>query len=243
MKNKELWKPTIYVLDENHDLQIHPDQLGRGSDLTRGYHLHKINRIIKTYVRGKLLDLGCGFVPYYESYKDLITDSVCMDWENSYHKNPFIDIFHDINNPFPLANDDFDTILCTGVLEHIYRPHNLFQECYRVLKKNGKLIMPTVLSYAEHEPPFDYFRNTQYFLRRIADELGFEIVEMNTIGDGLFVMADISEKILAQTPYGNERYFKDLNNLIIYLIKKYTDNGHKILETYPKGYLTVFEKK
>lgn len=100
-----------------------------------------------------------------------------------------------------------------------------------------------MLSYCEHEPPFDYFRNTQYFLRRVAEETNFEVVELNVIGDGLFVMADISEKILVQTPYGQDRCFRDLHNMLKYLIKKYTDKGHTILENYPKGHLTVLRKK
>lgn len=243
MKNKELWKPSNFILDENKNLQVNPATMGRGSDLTRTYHLPIFNRVLKQYIKGKLLDLGCGYVPYYELYKDLITDSVCMDWENSYHQNPFIDIFHDINKPFPLPDNEFDSVLCTGVLEHIYEPHNLLKECHRILKQNGNLIITSVLSYCEHEPPFDYFRNTQFFLKRIADELNFELVELNTIGDGLFVMADISEKIIAQTNYKEDRCFRDLNNLLKYLIKKYTDNGHVILENYPKGHLTVLRKK
>lgn len=243
MKNKELWKPTRFIVDENNNLQVNPATLGTGSDLTRTYHLHDINRLIKTYIKGKLLDLGCGYVPFYEFYKNLITDSVCMDWANSYHQNPFIDIYHDINKPFPLPDNEFDSILCTGVLEHIYKPHDLFKECHRILKQNGNLLITSVLSYCEHEPPFDYFRNTQYFLQRIASELDFEVVELITIGDGLFVMADISEKILASTPYKDDKHLKNLNNLLKFLIEKYTDNGIPLLENFPKGHLTVLRKK
>jgi SAM-dependent methyltransferase len=52
--------------------------------------------------------------------------------------------------PFP--DDDFDTVLCCGVLEHVQRPADSLQELHRVLRSGGRLLiykLPNRLSYLE----------------------------------------------------------------------------------------------
>ena len=51
------------------------------------------------------------------------------------------------------------------------------------------------MAYWEHEQPNDYLRHTRFFYERIAKENGFMMEEIVPIGDGLCVIADISQKI------------------------------------------------
>jgi len=57
---------------------------------------------VKRFVKGKLLDLGCGKVPLYIAYKNYITDNICVDWENTLHRNPHIDHYCDLTKALPL---------------------------------------------------------------------------------------------------------------------------------------------
>lgn len=41
------------------------------------------------------------------------------------------------------ANDSFDVIVACAVIEHVDNPNKMLSECYRVLKKNGILIITT----------------------------------------------------------------------------------------------------
>jgi len=41
----------------------------------------------------------------------------------------------------PFESDSFDIILASSVIEHIKNPDNFFQEAFRVLRKNGVLIV------------------------------------------------------------------------------------------------------
>lgn len=48
-----------------------------------------------------------------------------------------IDIQGDLLH-FPMKDESVDTIVCTGVLEHVSDPHRAVEEIYRVLKFRGK---------------------------------------------------------------------------------------------------------
>lgn len=241
MKNIKNWKPT-YVFVQDGKLKVNPKVLNRGSDIPIMLGSYITEYLIKKYVKGKLLDLGCGDVPNYEFYKDKITENVCMDWAETYHDNQFLDIIHDINNPFPLPDEEFDTILSSAVLEHIYNPKNVIAECYRILKKNGILILSANFSYWEHEAPYDYFRYTQYFFKRIAEETGFKVLEIVPIGDGLSSVADIVDKIMLSERFKKKILFKILHKLTRYLFNKYSYKNASVLPQQPLGYYVVLEK-
>lgn len=49
------------------------------------------------------------------------------------------DIVADLEKPLPLESDSADEILLRHVLEHVKDPMSLIDECYRILKKGGKL--------------------------------------------------------------------------------------------------------
>ena len=45
--------------------------------------------------------------------------------------------------PLPLTDAQFDFVTMLAVLEHLENPHALMQECFRILKKGGKIILTT----------------------------------------------------------------------------------------------------
>lgn len=49
-------------------------------------------------------------------------------------------IKHDLNNPLPYNDEEFDIVLAGDVFEHIYNVEQLAGECLRVLKTNGKIV-------------------------------------------------------------------------------------------------------
>jgi 2-polyprenyl-3-methyl-5-hydroxy-6-metoxy-1,4-benzoquinol methylase len=91
-------------------------------------------------------DLGCGHVPFYEIYRPLVTDIVCIDWCNSYHKNELLDYACDLTHSLPLESQSFDTVLLTDVLEHLYEPLRVLAEVRRVLRPGGHVIVGVPLT-------------------------------------------------------------------------------------------------
>jgi len=51
---------------------------------------------------------------------------------------------HDLMQvPYPIRDQSFDMIICADVLEHLYRPDVCVKEFYRILAKNGALLVST----------------------------------------------------------------------------------------------------
>ena len=78
----------------------------------------------------------------------------------------------------PVEDARFDHVVCTQVLEHLPEPLRVVAELGRVLKPGGTLWLSAPLFYAEHETPYDFFRYTQFGLRRLLEDAGFEVLEI-----------------------------------------------------------------
>lgn len=75
----------------------------------------------------------------------------------------------------PFKNGKFDAVMNTQVLEHLKEPSLFFNECYRVLKQNGKLFLTTNMAYKIHMEPHNYFFFTKYGLRYLAEKNNFKV--------------------------------------------------------------------
>jgi len=157
MKNKDKWKASKYVyrngrLASSKDLR----EVKAGSRLVADLVAVLYDTYIPKYATGKLIDLGCGKVPLFEAYKNYVMDNICVDWENTAHKNEYLDFECDLTKKMPFHDDEFDTLILSDVLEHIPQPEKLWQEMYRILSPKGKIILNVPFCYALHEEPHDY---------------------------------------------------------------------------------------
>ena len=123
--------------------------------------------VSKHAVRGHTLDLGCAD----SVYADLFPDRVGFDVKPGKR----VDVVGDAHK-LPFADETFDCILCTEVLEHLHTPHQAISEMNRVLKKDGLLILTTRFLIPIHDAPGDYFRYTKYGLRHLFKN--WSIVEL-----------------------------------------------------------------
>ena len=83
----------------------------------------------------------------------------------------------DLQN-IPAKDAYFDAILCSQVLEHLPYPTRVLDEFYRLLKPGGMLWLSTPLFYEEHEQPYDFYRYTQFGLRHLIGDSGFELTNI-----------------------------------------------------------------
>src|SRR5437660_6527726 len=120
MKNKEDWIPSKFVYKNGRLIGSRdPAEVGVSSRLIADIIAHFYDQYLKQYARGRLLDLGCGKVPFYAAYQELATDVLCVDWESSLHQSCHIDLELDVRRDFPFGDNEFDTIILSDVLEHI----------------------------------------------------------------------------------------------------------------------------
>jgi SAM-dependent methyltransferase len=241
VKNGNIWKPTKFEkYKDSFRASRDIEKVGPGYRFITDIHADKYHQMISKYATGKLLDLGCGDVALYEMYRPLVSELVCVDWGGSYHDVSHLDYEFNLNEPFPLEDNYFDTILLTDVLEHISNPDNIWKEMTRVLKTGGKIIIGVPFIHLIHEAPHDYFRYTEFRLKMYCDENCLNISELYPYGGALEIIIDILAKLFS---------FSRIISFIHYHLSKIitkTFIAKKIFnmtaQRYPLGYCLVAEK-
>src|SRR5882724_1024378 len=102
MRCKEIWRPTKFVLIDG---ELRADSTGAyvpvGSRIFGDLIAQHYEAALKRHARGRLLDLGCGNVPLFKVYRDLVDEVVCVDWPALLHQQKHIDLFADLTQPLP----------------------------------------------------------------------------------------------------------------------------------------------
>jgi len=119
----------------------------------------------------KTCDLGCGYRRFDQRIVNLdITLSEYVDIVGDAHILPF-------------ADETFDGIICTSVLEHVWNPVKVVNEIYRILKKGGKIYIEVPFLYPYHpvtETDMDYQRYTEAGLLNLFKD--FKPLELGVSG-------------------------------------------------------------
>lgn len=245
MKNREQWSPTKYVqgsrgLRASRD----PKMVGRSSrflvDILAPYY----QRAIAAHARGRLLDVGCGHVPLYGTYRDFVSENICIDWENTLHANPYLDHVLDLSTDLPFESGSFDTILLTDVLEHVPEPARVMAEIARLLRSQGKLILGVPFLYGLHEEPHDYYRYTEFALDRFCQQNGLRVITLEQYGGAPEVLFDLTAKCLDLLRPPLSSVLRPVHTLASHLCRTWPcrnlSNASKA--AFPMGYVLVAEK-
>ena len=192
MKNESLWRPSKFVkVDGQWRASRDQKQLNPASRHLADMTIRLYSKYLEMYARGRLLDLGCGQVPMYELYRHYVTENVCLDWGGTLHGRDFVDIECDLAGSLPLPDREFDTILCSDVIEHLCEPDVVWAEMSRILHPGGVLLLNTPFLFWLHEQPHDYFRYTEFSLKYYAEKHGFNNVEIHRLGGPLDIVWDV----------------------------------------------------
>lgn len=90
-----------------------------------------------------------------------------------------------------LPKDEWDLIICSQTLEHVFDFKKAIKEIHRMLKKGGYAILDSPWEYPYHGVAGygDYWRISDTALVRLAEEIGFETIDygmMGPLSTGLF---------------------------------------------------------
>lgn len=126
----------------------------------------------------RTLDIGAQTGPYAR----LFPNRVSLDLQ----ARPGIHVVSDAQH-LGIADDTFECVLCTEVLEHIPNPQQAIDEMWRVLRPGGTLLLTTRFLFPIHDAPHDYYRFTKYGLRHLLrrfriEELREETTTVGTLG-------------------------------------------------------------
>lgn len=140
-----------------------------------------------------LLDAGAGEQRYrkYCSHLEYVSQDFCQykgkaivgTGKDEVWNTDKIEIVSDIID-IPREDESFDNIMCTEVFEHIKRPELAIKEFYRLLKKNGRLVLTAPFASFTHMAPYHYCTGfNRFWYEEILTDNGFEIIEVTQNGN------------------------------------------------------------
>ena len=110
----------------------------------------------------RVLDVGCGQKPYLPFFAPSALEYVGIDSV----ENPAAEVQGSIED-LPFADDSFDVVVCTQVLEHCDDPALAVSELHRVTRPGGRVLLSTHGVQAYHPSPVDHWRWTHTGLERL----------------------------------------------------------------------------
>jgi SAM-dependent methyltransferase len=105
--------------------------------------------------RGRLLDVGCGALPYAPLFAGHVSEHVGLDFV----ANPLAQL-QGPAEALPVEDASFEIVLCTQVLEHCAEPGRVVSELRRVVRPGGRVLASTHGVQPYHPSAEDHWRWT-----------------------------------------------------------------------------------
>jgi SAM-dependent methyltransferase len=160
---------------------------------------------LKTADASKLakgLEAGCGDASFTQALSEYVEKMYATDISSAQilenrKRFPAIEFsVHDLSGPLPFADEFFDCVWCSEVLEHLFDPLFALKQYWRVLRPTGKLLvtvpyhggfknlMIALFKWDHHfDPEYPHIRFfTKCTLERLTKKAGFNDVAMSTCG-------------------------------------------------------------
>jgi SAM-dependent methyltransferase len=96
---------------------------------------------------------------------------------------PGVDVVLDLHR-IDLPDNTVGTVLTLETFEHVRDVQQAMKELKRILKKDGTIIISSLMNFPIHEHPSDYWRFTPEAFKSLLDGFGSIIVE--SVGDQRF---------------------------------------------------------
>jgi SAM-dependent methyltransferase len=122
-----------------------------------------------------VLDYGCADRPYRDLLPRRIT-YLAADLPGNPHAELEL-----VDGLVPQPDASCDLVLSTQVLEHVERPDRYLDECHRLLRPGGSLVLSTHGVMYYHRDPEDYWRWTLPGLTRVLADHGFRVDEAHGV--------------------------------------------------------------
>jgi SAM-dependent methyltransferase len=168
---------------EKHFICPDLETIGFSSYSVRSSLIEAVNRV-KQNIKGTVVDLGCGEMPYreYLMQEGKIEKYIGIDIQPTlYHNKVQPDLYWD-GQTIPLADNSADWVILTEFLEHYFDTQHILKEIHRVLKSGGCIFFTVPFIFPLHEIPYDAYRFTPFSLQKHFELANFQEVTVKSLG-------------------------------------------------------------
>ena len=192
--------------------------------------------------RGVVLDIGGRDRGKFRKPKNKVEKWIFADINKKH--NP--DILLDVANMKQIKNNSIDVVNAIELFEHVEKIEQGLKECYRVLKKNGTMILSVPFLYPIHADPYDFQRWTKRKWKLELKKVGFKIQKIEIMGRFFTVSMEYQKLFIKSFPKKISKFLKLINYPLMDLITK-LDNfklvrNNQILSGFHGGYFIIAQK-
>lgn len=131
----------------------------------------------------KVLDIGAGEKPYLKLFIGYTYET--SDMEDAFHSGQKHDYYCSIYD-LSMNEFEYDKVFLFQVLEHLEHPIQGLKEVNRILKPGGEVFLSVPQGAGDHFEPYHFFNYTQYGLKSVLEQSGFEVVSDKRLS-GIYV--------------------------------------------------------
>lgn len=130
------------------------------------------NRVRSIFINYPAVDLGGSKNSSYHHYMNTnLNLTTCVNLPNQ----PNVDIFTNLEYPFPFRDNVFESVFIFNLLEHIDNYKLVIDETHRILKPKGHVFIGVPFLHQVHNAPEDFNRFTKRKLESLLSEFKINI--------------------------------------------------------------------
>ncbi len=194
-------------------------------------------------LRGRVIDLGCGIMPYAELLPPAVTLYHGLDITARDSRPTLIG---DVQSLGMLADGCYDSVVCLEVLEHLPEPAQALAEMARVLVDRGVLVLSVPHLSRLHEIPHDYYRYTEFGLRYLLQSNDLELLSLQRRGGLFSFLGHQAATVLLGAAWGRpgiEPLVRLLNRWLLTLPCYWLDKLEAQARLFALGYVVVARRR
>lgn len=195
----------------------------------------------RSIYRGIVLDIGGRDRGKFKKPKNKVEKWIFADIEKNF--NP--DIVLDVSNMPQVETGSIDVVSSMELFVHTENMELGINECFRVLKNGGYMVMSVPLLCQIQKDPVDYQRWTEEKWRKELKKIGFKIENFEITGRFFSILGDMLKNLIKSLPilfkYPLFLFFPLIDIMVLFDKTDFAKNNNRI-NKFHGGYFIIVKK-